>query len=364
LIECAPASTDHGDREMALENPATSEATSKLEDYSRNIAALNAKPLWERSSRMAPGTTAIPAIWRYKDMRPQLLRAAELISTQQAERRVLMLENPGLPGTGYITSSLYSGMQIILPGEVAGAHRHASNAMRFIIEGVGAYSTVEGERVPMYPGDFVLTPYWCWHDHGHAGREPVIWLDALDNPFAQFFGTMFRESCPHEKQALSLTAGHTEARYGAGLLPVEYRGTKLASPLLTYPYDRTREALDKLAKDGPLHPSHGIRMRYANPTTGGNVFPTISVYVTWLPKGFAGHSYRSTESAIFCGVEGRGRVIAGDVEFSFEPHDVFTVPSWIPHRIEAEDECVLFSYSDRGPQETLGLFREENPANS
>ena len=95
---------------------------------------------------MGSGTAAVPAIWRYRDMRPQLLRAAELISTHAAERRVLMLENPGLPGTGYITSSLYSGLQIILPGEVARAHRHASNALRFIIEGTGAYSTVEGER--------------------------------------------------------------------------------------------------------------------------------------------------------------------------------------------------------------------------
>jgi gentisate 1,2-dioxygenase len=349
---------------MTTPNPAASEAATKLADYSRTIAAFNAKPLWERTTRMAPGTAAVPAIWRYRDMRPQLLRAAELISTKEAERRVLMLENPGLPGTGYITSSLYSGMQIILPGEVAGAHRHASNAMRFIIEGVGAYSTVEGERVPMHPGDFVLTPYWCWHDHGHAGSEPVIWLDALDNPFAQFFGTMFRENYPHEKQAVSLTAGHTEARYGTGLLPVEYRDSKFASPLLAYPYDRTREALGKLAKDGPLHPSHGIKMRYANPATGGNVFPTISVYVQWLPQGFAGQTYRSTESVIFCGVEGRGRLTAGNVEFGFEAHDVFTVPSWIPYRIEAEDECVLFSYSDRGPQETLGLFREENPSNS
>lgn len=103
---------------------------------------------------MAPGTKAVPAIWRYSDMRPHLIRAAELISTHQAERRVLMLENPGLPGSGYITTSLYTGTQIILPGEVARAHRHASNAMRFIVEGDGAYSTVEGEQVTMHPGDF------------------------------------------------------------------------------------------------------------------------------------------------------------------------------------------------------------------
>jgi gentisate 1,2-dioxygenase len=347
-----------------MSRTAPAEATSALAAYSRDIAALNARPLWERTTRMGPGTAAVPAIWRYRDMRPQLLRAAELISTHEAERRVLMLENPGLPGTGYITSSLYSGLQIILPGEVARAHRHASNAMRFIIEGTGAYSTVEGERVPMQPGDFVLTPHWCWHDHGHVGSEPVIWLDALDNPFAQFFGTMFRENYPHETQPLSLTPGNTEARYGTGLLPVEHRSSRFASPLLAYPYDRTREALHKLAKDGPLHPSHGIKMRYANPTTGGGVFPTISVFVQWLPKAFSGQTYRSTESIIFCGVEGKGRVVAGDTVLPFAAHDIFTVPSWIPYRIETSEECVLFSYSDRGPQETLGLFREEDPSNT
>ena len=340
------------------------DTSSDLAAYARDIAPLNATPLWERTTRMGPGTAAVPAIWRYRDMRPQLLRAAELITTHQAERRVLMLENPGLPGTGYITSSLYSGLQIILPGEVAPAHRHASNAMRFILEGEGAYSTVEGERVPMQPGDFVLTPYWCWHDHGHAGTEPVIWLDALDNPFAQFFGTMFRENYPHDAQPVALTTGNTAARYGEGLMPIAYRGAKHASPLLAYPYARTREALHRLAQDGPLHPSHGIKMRYANPVTGGNAFPTISVYIQWLPKGFAGQTYRSTESIIFCAVEGAGRIVTEQATLDFMPHDVFTVPSWIPYRIETEPESVLFSYSDRGPQETLGLFREEDPSNA
>ena len=99
-----------------MSTAAQTDATSDLARYSRDIARLNAKPLWERTTHMGPGTSAVPAIWRYSDMRPQLLRAAELVTTQQAERRVLMLENPGLPATGYITSSLYSGMQIILPG--------------------------------------------------------------------------------------------------------------------------------------------------------------------------------------------------------------------------------------------------------
>jgi gentisate 1,2-dioxygenase len=147
-------------------------------------------------------------------------------------------------------------------------------------------------------------------------------------------------------------------------MPVEYRAKSLSSPLLAYPYERTRETLDRLARSSPMHASHGIKMRYANPTTGGHVFPTMSVFIQFLPKDFSGQSYRSTESSIFCAVEGSGRVHAGDTEFGFTKHDIFTVPSWIPYRIETDSDCVLFSYSDRAPQETLGLWREEDMSNS
>jgi gentisate 1,2-dioxygenase len=247
---------------------------------------------------MGPGTPAVPTIWRYRDMRPQLLRAIDLITAKEAERRVFMLENPGLPGTGYITTSLYCGLQVIKPGEIAPAHRHSPNALRFIIEGEGAYTTVEGERVVMRPGDFVLTPGWTWHDHGHLGQEPVIWLDALDNPFGQFFGAIFRENYPDDAQAPSLADGDAAARYGSGLMPLTYNTGRTSSPLLVYPYDRTREALLRLARSGALHPSHGVKMRYANPLDGGYVYPTIAVFIQYLPKGFSGQTYRSTDAAL------------------------------------------------------------------
>jgi gentisate 1,2-dioxygenase len=313
---------------------------------------------------MGPGSPAVSAIWRYADMRPQLLRATELISTHEAERRVLMLENPGLPGSGYITTSLYCGLQVIMPGEIAAAHRHSTNALRFIIEGEGAYTTVEGERVAMHPGDFVLTPTWSWHDHGHSGVQPVIWLDALDNPFGQFFGAIFRENYPHEAQPVAHASGAAAARFGANLLPVEYRADSGSSPLLVYPYERTRAALDRLARQGPLHPAHGVKMRYANPANGGHVFPTMAVFIQLLPRGFSGQTYRSTDGTIFNVVEGSGAIQTGDTQFNFAPHDVFVVPPWVPYHFEAERECVLFSLSDRAAQETLGFWREDDPSNS
>jgi len=160
--------------------------------FSRELEALDVRPLWERVMRLKPGTAAVPAMWRWAQLRPRLARASELITAKEAERRVLMLENPALRGTTFATTTLYAGLQIIMPGEIAPTHRHTPNALRFIIEGEGAYTAVDGERVAMRPGDFVVTPNWTWHDHGNAGSEPVVWLDGLDTAFANLMGAHFR----------------------------------------------------------------------------------------------------------------------------------------------------------------------------
>src|SRR5215831_1664327 len=171
-----------------------------LTRLSKDAAALGMKPLWERVARLAPGTAAQPVIWRWGDTRPLLMRACKLITAKQAERRVLMLENPALRGTTFATPTLYAGLQAILPGEIAPTHRHTPNALRFIIEGEGAYTAVDGERVMMKPGDFVVTPGWAWHDHGNAGDSPVVWLDGLDIALANLFGAHFREDYPRSEE--------------------------------------------------------------------------------------------------------------------------------------------------------------------
>jgi gentisate 1,2-dioxygenase len=327
--------------------------------FSTELATLNMKPLWERVMRLKPGTAAAPAIWRWAEVQPHLMRAGELITTNEAERRVLMLENPALQGTTFITPSLFAGLQLILPGEIAATHRHAPNALRFIVEGEGAYTAVEGERVMMRPGDFVTTPSWTWHDHGNSGSEPVVWLDGLDTALANLFGAHFREDYPRETQPVTRMEGDAGARYGANLLPLEYRAPGRGSPLLSYPYVRTREALERLARAGGAHPVHGFKLRYMNPATGGHPFPTMAAYMQWLPKGYAGARYRSTDGAVFCAVEGKGDVTIGDTRFTFAPHDVFVVPSWELYQLQADTDSVLFSYSDRAAQEALGFWREE-----
>ena len=177
----------------------------------------------------------------------------------------------------------------------------------------------------MQPGDFVLTPGWTWHDHGHLGSEPVIWLDALDNPFGQFFGAIFRENYPEEAQAPSLADGRRRGALrlqpDAGRIPLR-PALVAAAGLSLRPHARgARTAW----RNGPLHPAHGVKMRYANPLNGGYVYPTIAVFIQWLPKGFSGQTYRSTDGTVFTVVEGSGRAHIGDVRHS---HLSRTTCSW------------------------------------
>lgn len=345
-----------GKRQTKMTSAATNPNRAR---FSGELEALHMKPLWERVMRLKPGTPAVPVIWRWEQAQPHLMRAAELITTHEAERRVLMLENPALKGTTFATTTLYAGLQVILPGEIARTHRHAPNALRLIVEGEGAYTAVEGERTLMRPGDFVTTPGWTWHDHGNLGSEPVVWLDGLDTAFANLFGAHFREDYTQEIQPVARAEGDAAARYGANLLPLEHRPRGHASPLLSYPYDRTRAALEQLAKSGAPDPAHGYKLRYVNPATGGHAFPTMAVFMQWLPKGYAGCRYRSTDGAVFCVVEGRGSAGVGDASWDFSAHDVFVVPSWEYCRFQADTDCVLFSYTDRAAQEALGFWREE-----
>ena len=312
---------------------------SDLQRFSKEIAALDMKPLWERVMRLAPGTAARAAIWRWQDTRPLLMRACELITAKQAERRVLMLENPMLPGTTFITPTLYAGLQAILPGENAPTHRHTPNALRFIMEGEGAYTAVDGERIAMRPGDFVVTPGWTWHDHGNLGTKPVVWLDGLDTAFANLFGAHFREDYLEEKQSAA---------------------PPRADSVLSFPFERTRASLERMSKSEDPHPSHGWKLRYSNPATRRDPFPTMAVFMQWLPKGFAGRNCRSTDGAVYCVVDGKGSVHIGATHLEFAPRDVFVVPPWEPYRFSAAADCVIFSYSDRAAQEALGFWREES----
>ncbi len=340
----------------------TGAAAARRNDYYRRLDPLSMAPLWEVLGDLvtpAPASRCRPACWRYEDVRSLLLESGGLITAREAERRVLVLENPGLRGESRVTTSLYAGLQLILPGEVAPAHRHSQTALRFVVEGEGAYTAVDGEKAVMHEGDFIITPSGTWHDHGNESDRPVVWLDGLDIPIVTLLDASFAERCPEEAQSATRPLGGAAARYGSGLLPVEAPSGP-ASPVFSFPYARTREALDRLREGAAtVDACHGIRMKYANPLDGGYALPTIAAFIQLLPRGFRGAAHRSTDATVVCVAEGEGRTEVGEETFTWGPRDIFVIPSWRPRRHEVDEEAVLFSFSDRAVQESLGLWREE-----
>lgn len=332
------------------------------EAYYQRIAPAHLTPLWEMMSALVPrhpNTPCVPALWKYAEVRPWLMESGSLITAKEAVRRVLILENPGIPGQSAITNSLYAGWQLILPGEVAPSHRHTQTALRLIVEGTGAYTAVDGERVTMHPGDFIITPSWTWHDHGNPADEPVVWLDGLDIPLVRFFDTGFAEEYPREEQEVVRPEGDAWLRYGNNLLPIAFQPKDATSPVFAYPYARSRESLMQLARVDKPHASHGHKMEFVNPASGGAAMPTMGAYIQLLPKGFSGLPYRSTDGSVFSVIEGGGRVVIGGESFEFSARDTFVVPSWQAYALYASEQTVLFSFSDRPVQRALGLWREE-----
>jgi gentisate 1,2-dioxygenase len=344
---------------MAIEH-ASLRTPGRQEFYDR-IAPANLAPLWEQLHNLvtpAPAPKCLPAVWHYRDVRPFLMQSGSLITAQEATRRVLMLMNPGLDGQASITGSLFAGLQLIMPGEVAPAHRHTQSALRFVIEGHGAYTAVDGERTTMEPGDFVITPSWTWHDHGNDTVEPMVWLDGLDVQIVNLLNASFAEGYPDDIQPISRPEGDSFARYGNNLLPVDWKPEVKTSPVFNYPYARTRGALGALSRNGAPDPYHGHKLRYVNPASGEFAMPTIATFVQLLPAGFVSLPYRATDGTVFVCVEGEGETRVGDTVLPWQQHDIFVVPSWASHTHHASAEAVLFSFSDRAVQEKLGLWRE------
>lgn len=327
------------------------------------IAVDSLSPLWQRLHHLvpkAPTTAAIPHRWDYDGVvRDHIMRAGQIVTAEQAERRVLILENPGLPGQATITSSLYAGLQLVLPGEIAPQHRHSQSALRFIIEGSGAHTTVDGERVIMRPGDLVLTPSWRWHDHGNDSSAPMVWLDGLDIPILTFFAAGFAESGRKISQDERVASGDNGVRFGNNLLPVDWHPSDGSSPILCYPYERSRETLDQLARTDDPDPCHGHKLRFINPASGRAPMPTIAAFIQRLPEGFSTKPYRSTDGTVFAVVEGEGESVVGATRLPWKARDIFVVPSWQSVSHHCFKQATIFSFSDQPAQTALGLWRED-----
>jgi 3-hydroxybenzoate 6-monooxygenase len=323
-----------------VDNLAIAPPQPEREQFYRRIDPDNLAPLWMRLKGLVPREPSPRGVahrWRYAEVRPHVMESAVHITAQEAERRVLILENPGLRGASQVTGTLFAGLQLIMHGETAPPHRHTQSALRFIVEGDGAYTMVDDDKVVMHPGDLIITPAWRWHQHGNDSAGPMVWLDGLDIPLAMYFGHTFREE-GHERSAAEPPA------------PL---------PPIYFPYGDARARLDGLRRAGAPDAHTGYVLRYLDPATGGWAMPTIATMARLLPAGFASAPYRSTDSAVFAVVEGRGEVDAAGARFDIAPRDVFVVPGWLRYTIRADEDLVLFSYSDRAAQDKLGFFREQ-----
>jgi gentisate 1,2-dioxygenase len=249
---------------------------------------------------------------------------------------------------------------MLMPGEIAPAHRHSYSALRFMLSGHGAYTVVEGEKIFMEVGDLVLTPNWKWHDHGHEGKsEPMVWLDGLDFPFVNALRPIFYEEID-EAQPVTRPEGESLNTFGtASVLPVKNRPTTPFSPLCVYKWQPTYEALKNLQAT-EQDPYDGTIVEYVNPVTGGHVLATIAAYLQLLKPGAHTKAHRHTTSTVYCVARGSGYSVINGQRHDWEQNDIFVVPTWAWHEhVAGDEEVVLFSYSDFPMQEPFGFYREE-----
>ena len=345
-------------------NVVTPELQAEREAFYTDLEQFSMGPLWAvlgDALTPEPRVKSVPVLWKWRDVRPRVLRSGELVTAEEAERRVLMLLNPGLKGKISATATLYAGIQLIMPGEVARTHHHTPSATRFIIEGEGGYTTVSGEKGSMSKGDYLTTPPWAWHDHGNEGNEPVMWLDGLDIPFVMNVDAVFFEEFPTETQPIGKPVDDSLRRWGSNLRPTWETplGGGIYSPVLNYTWKTCRASLHALREDVGS-PFDGIIMEYVNPYTGGPTLPTMAAYLQLLRRGEHTRAHRHVASTVYHVAEGGGYSIIADQRFDWEEGDTFVVPAWSWHEHASEaGEAVLFSFSDRPILKAFGLDREE-----
>jgi gentisate 1,2-dioxygenase len=331
--------------------------------YSERLESLSVAPLWSVLHALLPPertTRVLPHHWRWRELREPLLEAARLVPIEQAERRVLMLCNPGLPGNASATATLYAGYQIILPGEAAPSHHHTAAALRLIVEGDGAYTTVDGVKCVMERGDLIITPPMRWHDHGHEGRDPVIWLDGLDIPLVRSVEANWASAMKPASAPTTDTDSSQDEFTAAGLVPRRSRYEETGYPQVRWPWRTVRAALASLAATAPRLAA--VVLRHVNPRTGEYPLKTMGSEARWLRPGETTRSERRTGSEVVYVIEGHGESRIGDTVIAWEAGDAFAVPPWhwTEHRNRsgAAPAC-LFHLNDEPALRALGLWQEE-----
>lgn len=332
------------------------------QDYRRSLSAQNLVPLWPSLRNLLPHGQPTrrtqPTLWRYAEIRPDLIKAGELTPIEKAERRVLVLANPGFgPDSVQATASIYLGLQLILPGEVAPNHRHSPSAIRFVVEGEGGFTVINGEKCPMGRGDLILTPSGLWHEHGHEGKGPVVWLDALDLPLIH--GLELSYAIEGQSQSIRNEPDASQTRYVRnGLIPYEALDRQRATyPLLRYPWTEVRAALEGLSGITPS--GHVAQLAYINPETGGECLPTLGFSALMVRPGEEVNLVRRSASAVLHVIEGEGSAEIDGVHLTFTESDTFAIPPHAQVRIaNASGKAPLFMFmTDDAPlQRKLGVY--------
>jgi gentisate 1,2-dioxygenase len=332
------------------------------ESYVQALTRLNLVPLWPSLQALLPPHQPCPmtkaTLWSYKALRPLLLQAGALTPVEKAERRVLVLANPG-HGLHRLqaTPAIYLGMQLLLPGERAPAHRHTPNAVRMIVEGTGAYTTVDGEKCPMNRGDLILTPTGLWHEHGHDGTDPVVWLDVLDLPLVYYMEASYHIS--GESQAILTTSGGSGYLHG-GLLPAPlFEREAKDYPILRYEWSTVRSTLLALAIERT--DLDAIQVAYVNPVTGADVQNILGFYALMLRAGERVRLPVRSPASIYHVIEGGVEVNVADNVFVLAEADTCCVPGYseITLSNRSDQQPAFVFIADEAPlHRKLGLFEK------
>lgn len=336
-----------------------------------DFAAAHLDPLWTQIGNLMPTQPtprALPHVWRWSTLYPLAQRAGELVPVGRGgERRAIALANPGLGGRPYASPTLWAAIQYLEPGEQAPDHRHNQNAFRFVVEGEGVWTVVNGDPIAMRRGDFLPQPGWNFHSHHNPSGRPMAWIDGLDIPFVHDNDAGFFElgidgipdtSTPERSRAERLWAY-------PGLQPLAMAGAQAATPILCYRWEHTDRALaEQLALEdagypGTCAPGHAA-VRYVNPTTGGDVMPTIRAEFHRLRAGRRTRTRRQVGATVYQVFEGAGTVTLGDAVHALAKGDLVVVPSWVPWSLATTSTGMdLFAFSDAPLYEALQLMRTQ-----
>jgi gentisate 1,2-dioxygenase len=343
--------------------------TEELEAFYNELGKHQTTALWTVANKIEPWfpqPVSVPMLWRYRDLRPLVLESLDLVKADDAGRRVVALVNPERKDIAAAVGLLYTGLQVMGPGESMTAHRHMAAALRFVVEGQGAWTVVDGQKLRVGPRDFAITPNHTWHEHGNEGSDgPVIWQDGLDIPLVNALDAGFYEVHPNLHQEQGKVINSSVLTHGAGQLrPFGFEDgwTKPYSPLFAYPWEQTYAALQNAAKASDGSPYDGIILEYSNPKTGGSVMPTMSAHIQLLAPGQATKAHRHTGSVIYNVAKGEGYSVIAGRRFDWQQGDIFCVPSWAWHEhanLSASEDACLFSFNDFPVMRSLTFWREE-----